>query len=118
MAHPDQSFGLVLIPSKKIARFQSIPGPGHQFIYLDDIIKFNITQLFPNQPVTGGEAIKRSWEAERYLEDDPGDRGEGATGLLSLRGGRGRLSARRDQPRATHAGEGLMPLAYVRSGSA
>jgi polyphosphate kinase len=70
VAHPDQSFGLVLIPSKKITRFQAIPGPGHQYIYLDDIIKFNIAQLFPSKPVTGCYAIKMSRDAELYLEDD------------------------------------------------
>lgn len=70
VAHPDQSFSLLLIPSNEIARFHEIPGAGHQYVYLDDILKLHIKQLFPDKPATGCYAIKMSRDAELYLEDD------------------------------------------------
>lgn len=70
VAHPDKSFSLLLIPSEDIARFHEIPGPGHQYVYLDDILKLHISQLIPTKTVTGCYAIKMSRDAELYLEDD------------------------------------------------
>lgn len=47
-----------------------IPGEGHQYIFLEDVIKLNLPQLFPNQEVKDCFAIKMSRDAELYLEDD------------------------------------------------
>lgn len=74
VAHTDKSFNLVSIPSDELARFHVIPGSGHQYIYLDDILKLNIAQLFPDKSITGCYTIKMSRDAELYLEDDYSDK--------------------------------------------
>ncbi len=70
VAHTDHFFNLVRIPSSELSRFHSIPGPGHQFFYLDDILKLHINLLFPDKEAIGCYAIKMSRDAELYLEDD------------------------------------------------
>lgn len=66
----DTVFGLVTIPTGEYERFVEIPGEGHQYIYLEDIIKLNLQALFPEKTILGSYSIKISRDAELYLEDD------------------------------------------------
>lgn len=66
----DGNYNFVHIPTEAYGRFIKIPGPDAHFIFLDDIIKLNLTQIFPKQTITGSYAIKLSRDAELYLEDD------------------------------------------------
>lgn len=69
----ETDFEIVAIPSDKHSRFIDIPGNGHQYTYLDDIIKLNLRHLFPGQQILGSYSIKMSRDAELYLEDDYND---------------------------------------------
>lgn len=66
----DGNYNFVHIPTAAYGRFIKIPGPDAHFIFLDDIIKLNLTQIFPKKTITGSYAIKLSRDAELYLEDD------------------------------------------------
>ncbi len=63
-------FSMITIPTEQCARFLEIPGEGHNYIYLDDLIKVNVRALFPDREIDGTYAIKLSRDAELYLEDD------------------------------------------------
>ncbi len=66
----ESDFEFVSVPSNKYQRFIEIPGNGHQYCYLDDVVKLNLKYLFPNKEVLGAYSIKLSRDAELYLEDD------------------------------------------------
>lgn len=66
-------FEIVLIPTHKHPRFIEIPGDGHQYIFLEDVIKSNLDHVFPNNSILGSYAIKMSRDAELYLEDEYSD---------------------------------------------
>ncbi len=63
-------FCVVRIPTEQCSRFQEIPGDGHNYVFLDDILKMNVKTLFPDRNIQGTYAIKMSRDAELYLEDD------------------------------------------------
>ncbi|MEM9000822.1 MAG: polyphosphate kinase 1 [Bacteroidota bacterium] len=69
----NDDFDLVAIPTENHDRFVKLPGDGHQFIFLDDVLKTNLHLLFPDQEIKGSYAIKMSRDAELYLEDDYND---------------------------------------------
>lgn len=73
-------FGLVSIPSDKHPRFLELPGKGHHYAFLDDVIRLNLQELFPDKKITGAYAIKMSRDAELYLEDDYSD--EALVGII------------------------------------
>ncbi|MEO9513312.1 MAG: polyphosphate kinase 1 [Flavobacteriaceae bacterium] len=66
----ESEFAFVAVPTGQHGRFIEIPGEGHQYIYLEDIIKLNMEALFPNKTIIGNYTIKISRDAELYLEDD------------------------------------------------
>ncbi|MEM9362121.1 MAG: polyphosphate kinase 1 [Bacteroidota bacterium] len=66
----DTDFEVVYVPTNLHERFVEIPGEGHQYIFLEDVIKLNLNQLFPSQEIKGCYAIKLSRDAQLYLEDD------------------------------------------------
>lgn len=73
VAHPNQEYSIVEIPTQDQDRFISLPGEGHQFCYLDDAIRLNIQKLIPQKEIVGSYSIKLSRDAELYLEDDYSD---------------------------------------------
>ncbi|MEP2279375.1 polyphosphate kinase 1 [Maribacter sp.] len=73
VAHPNQEYSIVEIPTENQDRFISLPGDGHQFCFLDDAIRLNIQKLLPGKEVIGCYSIKLSRDAELYLEDDYSD---------------------------------------------
>ncbi|WP_350285754.1 polyphosphate kinase 1 [uncultured Croceitalea sp.] len=64
---------LVLIPAAEIPRFIELTGSGANYIFLDEVLKLNVQQLFPNKKIQGAYTIKLSRDAELYLEDDYSD---------------------------------------------
>lgn len=73
IAHPDNEYSIVEIPIKNQNRFITLPGNGHQFCFIDDVIRLNIKKLIPNKVVVDCYSIKLSRDAELYLDDDYSD---------------------------------------------
>lgn len=69
----EDDLALVVIPTHQVQRFIELPGQGHNYMYLDDVLKLNLHELFPNKKINGAYAIKLSRDAELYLEDDYSD---------------------------------------------
>lgn len=69
---PD-SYALVGIPSNQLPRFVDIPpaGPGrHDMIMLDDIIRHNVSWMFPGYNILDTHSIKLTRDAELYIDDE------------------------------------------------
>ena len=66
----ESGFKLVHIPTGSCKRFIEIPGEGHQYVFLDDVVKLNASKLFKGKSVLCAYSIKLSRDAELYLEDD------------------------------------------------
>ena len=64
------TFNFVSIPVEKHGRFIPLPGDGHQFMYLEDVVASHMTVLFPSDPISENYLVKLSRDAELYLEDD------------------------------------------------
>lgn len=64
------SFKVINIPTEHCGRFITLNGEGHNYLFLDDVLKMNIEKLFPNQEILNTYTIKLSRDAELYLEDD------------------------------------------------
>ncbi|MEH6681067.1 MAG: polyphosphate kinase 1 [Sediminicola sp.] len=60
------------IPDKKLGRFVQIPSElgTYDYVFLEDIIKASVQQLFPDKTVASNYNIKISRDAELYLDDD------------------------------------------------
>ncbi|WP_343486252.1 polyphosphate kinase 1 [Allomuricauda sp. d1] len=66
----DDSYALVHVPSGKHQRFTGIPGGEHDYIFIEDVIKMSLSQLFLNRKTKQSYAIKLSRDAELYLDDE------------------------------------------------
>jgi len=73
VAHPNNEYSIIRIPTQDQERFIALPGHGHQFCYIDDAIRLNIKKLLPNKEVLDCYSIKISRDAELYLDDDYAD---------------------------------------------
>ncbi|WP_430425661.1 polyphosphate kinase 1 [Maribacter litoralis] len=73
ITHPNSEYSIVKIPIEEQDRFIALPGNGHQFCYVDDIIRLNIEKLLPTKEITDCYSIKLSRDAELYLDDDYSD---------------------------------------------
>ena len=64
--------GLVQVPSPPLPRFISIPtSDGRRYVvFLDDVIRHNLSRVFPDQVVAGAYAVKVSRDADLYLDDE------------------------------------------------
>ena len=66
-------YALVQIPSDKINRFIELPSrkPGiHEIIFLDDIIRHNIEEIFPGYNIIQSYSIKLTRDADLYIDDE------------------------------------------------
>lgn len=68
----DPSFGIVEVPGKTLPRFVWIPGTEkHQYVmFLDDIVRFNLPQIFPEYETGSSYAVKLSRDADLNLDDE------------------------------------------------
>lgn len=62
----------VSVPVKALGRFHKIPSvnESHHYAFLEDLIKLNISTLFPHYQLESQFIIKMSKDAELYLDDD------------------------------------------------
>ncbi|WP_029033022.1 polyphosphate kinase 1 [Salinimicrobium terrae] len=65
-------FGVVNIPTDKCDRFIKFSSETeeHKITFLDDIVKTNIPELFPQKEIEGIYEIKLSRDAELYIDDE------------------------------------------------
>jgi len=65
-------YGLVKIPSDHLPRFVELPSaPGsHDVILLDDIVRHNVSSMFPGYVIMDTFSIKLTRDAELYIDDE------------------------------------------------
>jgi polyphosphate kinase len=67
------SYKLVEVPSAALGRFVSLPDEGgteHDVMMLDDLIRYNLTEVFAGHEVGRAWAVKLTRDAELYVEDE------------------------------------------------
>jgi polyphosphate kinase len=64
------SYGIIGVPSPALPRFVVAPGEGHNVLFLEDVIRLFLPELFPDQEVGSAYAVKLSRDADLYLEDE------------------------------------------------
>lgn len=74
MKQPEQ-YALIEIPTARTHRFSSIPADSgqHYILFLDDVIRLGLDDLFPQHDVAGAYAIKLTRDAELELGDEYSD---------------------------------------------
>ena len=65
-------FAIVKIPSDHLPRFIELPGPAndHHIIMLDDIVRHNVSIMFPGYNIVDTYSIKLTRDAELYIDDE------------------------------------------------
>ena len=65
-------YGLLNIPSSNLARFYELPKleNDNYIIFLDDVIRENLSEIFPAYTIHGAYAVKLTRDAEMNLEDE------------------------------------------------
>lgn len=68
----DYTYAIMKIPYTKIPRFVELPtiGDKHYIIFIDDIIKANLTSIFPGYRIVDCYSIKISRDADFSLENE------------------------------------------------
>ncbi|MFC1661773.1 polyphosphate kinase 1 [Gemmatimonadota bacterium] len=70
LASERPAYGLLEVPSDTVPRFVVVPGEGHNVIFLDDVIRLFMKELFPDHEVGSAYAVRLSRDAELYLDDE------------------------------------------------
>ncbi len=71
--HPGKrSYALLNIPSFYLPRFMELPviGEDHHILFLDDVIRDNLQEIFPGFIIHGAYSVKLTRDAEMNLEDE------------------------------------------------
>ncbi|MEO1486444.1 MAG: polyphosphate kinase 1 [Bacteroidota bacterium] len=66
----DETFEIITLPTDEFGRFLKVSDTLHEYAYLDDALRTNVLQLFPERNVIACRSIKISRDAELYLDDD------------------------------------------------
>ena len=71
---PDYYYALMKIPYAKVPRFIELPTHEgkHYIMFIDDIIRANLSSIFPGYLVESCYSIKISRDADIYLDDEKG----------------------------------------------
>lgn len=71
---PDYYYALMKIPYAKVPRFIELPTyeGKHYIMFIDDIIRANLSSIFPGYVVESCYSIKISRDADIYLDDEKG----------------------------------------------
>lgn len=71
---PDNYYALMKIPYAKVPRFIELPTHEgkHYIMFIDDIIRANLSSIFPGYVVESCYSIKISRDADIYLDDEKG----------------------------------------------
>jgi polyphosphate kinase len=66
------NYALLNIPSDHLSRFIELPriGNDHYILFLDDVIRQNLQEIFPGFIIHGAYSIKLTRDAELILEDE------------------------------------------------
>jgi polyphosphate kinase len=66
------NYTLIEVPTHAVGRFITLPHDGrcHEVMLLDDLIRYNLTEIFPEHEVGRSFAVKLTRDAELYLEDE------------------------------------------------
>ncbi len=64
------SYGLIEVPSPPLPRFFLVPGEGHNVLFLEDVIRLFLDDLFPDHEVGSAYAVKLTRDADLYLDDE------------------------------------------------
>lgn len=66
------TYVLIEVPTPAVGRFVTLPHDGgdHEVMFLDDLIRYNLSELFPDHEVGRSYAVKLTRDAELYVEDD------------------------------------------------
>ncbi len=70
---PDKTqYALMQVPSQFVPRFVVLPAPEgeHHVIMLDDIVRHNVSILFPGFEIKDAYSIKLTRDAELYIDDE------------------------------------------------
>src|SRR6187431_928312 len=70
---PDvHEYALLNIPSDQLPRFSELPKIGgmHYLLFLDDVIRENLAEVFPGYKIHGAYAVKLTRDAELNIEDE------------------------------------------------
>lgn len=67
-----RQYALLNIPSTQLPRFMELPAVGgdDHIIFLDDVIKENLREIFPGYTIHGAYSVKLTRDAEMNLEDE------------------------------------------------
>ncbi|HYQ85912.1 MAG TPA: polyphosphate kinase 1 [Bacteroidota bacterium] len=65
-------FAIVEIPSQRLPRFIVVPekGKGTHILFLDDVVRISLPEIFPRHEVISAYSIKLSRDADLYLWDE------------------------------------------------
>ena len=65
-------YALLNIPSDQLPRFSELPkiGDTHYLLFLDDVIRENLGDVFPGYKIHGAYAVKLTRDAELNIEDE------------------------------------------------
>jgi polyphosphate kinase len=65
-------YALLEVPSDVLGRFSTLPdrGAGHEVMFLDDLIRYNLPEFFTLQEVGRSYAVKLTRDAELYVDDE------------------------------------------------
>ncbi len=65
-------YAIVKIPSDHLPRFISLPSgmQRHDLIFLDDIVRFSLSEMFPGYDIKDTYSIKLTRDAELYIDDE------------------------------------------------
>jgi len=66
------SYALIEVPTDSLSRFITLPdrGPDHEVMFLDDLIRYNLSDIFPDSDVGRSYAVKLTRDAELHVEDE------------------------------------------------
>lgn len=72
---PEYHYALMKIPYAKVPRFIELPEYNGKFyiMFIDDIIRANLSNIFPGYIIDSCYSIKISRDADIYLEDEKGE---------------------------------------------
>lgn len=68
-----KNYAVVKIPSEYLPRFVELPASKknqHELIMLDDIVRHNISFLFPGYKIKNSHSIKLTRDAQMYIDDE------------------------------------------------
>ncbi|WP_106830666.1 RNA degradosome polyphosphate kinase [Parabacteroides pacaensis] len=72
LVKPDYQYAIMKIPYAKVPRIIELPPEGekHYLMFIDDVIKANLPEIFPGYIVDSCYSIKISRDADIYIEDE------------------------------------------------